>query len=315
MGNILTHHGVKGQKWGVRKDGGHEGEQATTKKIAKLDKKFEKDAKNPYTYIAVHNHAAKELNTHELHRINNKSQYKNVDLTKNPELKAKYEHEVQATYVKHLRAGVEKLGTNASGTKKYTIETNPNGHWNVASSDVAHSDSSYKVPLKRGPKGHVLSVGDPEDSMQQGADLVNNILSHHGVLGMKWGHRRGSSESSSSESKSSVPTHASNDHVQAESHKSTLNKHGLKALSNDDLKQLNERMQLEQTYRNLNGQKPTKFETGHKQVKKILAVGKTLNDINAIATSPVGKAARAAYKTQSTGKTAYKVYKVTKSDE
>lgn len=141
---------------------------------------------------------------------------------------------------------------------------------------------------------------------------MGDLLAHHGVMGMKWGSRKGSS---SSGSKSSAPTHATNDHVQAESHKATLNKHGLKALSNNDLKQLNERMQLEQTYRDLNNKKPNKFDTGHKQVKRILAVGKTINDVNAIYNSPVGKAARAAYKTQTAGKTAYKVYKVTKSDE
>ena len=44
LDDILAHHGVKGMKWGVRKDRGHEGERATNKKIAKLDKKFEKNA-------------------------------------------------------------------------------------------------------------------------------------------------------------------------------------------------------------------------------------------------------------------------------
>lgn len=149
------------------------------------------------------------------------------------------------------------------------------------------------------------------NSVSQNQSIKLADLAHHGIPGMKWGHRKGSSTSS----KSSAPSNVSTDHVRTEMHKGTVKSQGLKALSNDDLKQLNERMQLEQTYRNLNGQKPSKFDRGHQQIKKILAVGKTLNDINAIANSPVGKAARAAYKTQSTGKTAYKVYKVTKSDE
>ncbi len=139
---------------------------------------------------------------------------------------------------------------------------------------------------------------------------MGELLKHHGIKGMKWGVRKDSTSE-----KSSAPTHSSSDHVQAESHKTTINKHGLKALSNDDLKKLNERMQLEQTYRDLQNKKPTKFETGHKQVKKILNVANTINGVYNMANSPAGKAARAAYKTKTAGKTAYKVYKVTKSDE
>lgn len=148
---------------------------------------------------------------------------------------------------------------------------------------------------------------------RRGGENLAKDLAHHGVMGMKWGRRNGSSGSSSS--KNPPVKRVSSDHLDAEAHKVVIGAHGLKALTNEDLKKLNERMQLEQTYRNLNSQTPSRFESGHKRVKKILAVGKTLNDINAIATSPVGKAARAAYKTQTAGKTAYKVYKVTKSDE
>lgn len=122
---------------------------------------------------------------------------------------------------------------------------------------------------------------------------MGNLLAHHGVAGMKWGHRKGSSESSSK----APSTHASADHMQAETHKSKASTHGVKALSNHDLKQLNERMQLEQQYNNLKGQKPTKFETGHNQVKKILGVAKTINDIHNTLNSPLGKIAKGAVKT------------------
>lgn len=143
---------------------------------------------------------------------------------------------------------------------------------------------------------NILNNYDAKDVKSQNIN-IEEFLAHHGVLGMKWGVRRGSSKSSSGGSKSSAPTHASNDHIQAEAHKATLNKHGLKALSNNDLRKLNERMQLEQTYRNLNNQKPTKFETGHNQVKKILGVAKTINDIHNTLNSPLGKAAKGAVKT------------------
>jgi len=311
VGDILTHHGVKGMKWGVRKDYGHEGEQAKTKKIAKLDKKFEKKADRLNNHILLHNYAAQQMNSHELHRINNKPEYKNVDFTKaRGEVVAKYAHEIQSTYVKHLREGAAKMGTNASGTKKYVIDANPeNDSWHVSTADVAHSDIAYKVNLKKGPKGHILSLGDADamdadedstDSMKQGIELTD-FLAHHGVLGMKWGHRKGSSESSSS--------HVSEDYSKAESHKQTVKEHGTQALSNKELQELVTRMNLEQQHRNLvnNSAKPSKFETGKKRIDAVIGVGRTLNDLNNLAKSPVGKAVKSGIKAGKAANAAKKI--------
>jgi hypothetical protein len=142
-------------------------------------------------------------------------------------------------------------------------------------------------------------------------DLVRDVLAHHGIKGMKWGSRKSPSSSGSS-SKTSAPV--SNDHATAEAHKSTIKTHGTKALSNDDLQQLITRMNLEQQHRNLTNQKPSKFDKGHNHVKKVLSTARTLNDVHNVLNSPLGKAAKTAYKTQRTGKSAYKVYKVTKSE-
>jgi predicted ATPase with chaperone activity len=87
---------------------------------------------------------------------------------------------------------------------------------------------------------------------------------------------------------------ASTDHVTAEAHKARVKAGGVKVLSNMDLKALNERMQLEQTHRNLSGQAPSKFEKGHGHVKKILSTAKTLSDIYNTVQSPAGKALKKA---------------------
>lgn len=63
----------------------------------------------------------------------------------------------------------------------------------------------------------------------------NSSLSHVGVLGMKWGRRRGSSDSSSS----------SPDHQKAQSLKGKK----LSDMSNDELRILTGRMQLEKQYK------------------------------------------------------------------
>lgn len=124
-----------------------------------------------------------------------------------------------------------------------------------------------------------------------GATVVGSVLSHHGVVGMKWGSKRGSSSKSSP-----VPTHASSDHIQAEAHKAKISAHGVKALSNGELQSVLTRMNLEQQHKNLQAQKPTKFETGHQHVKRILGVAKTLNDIHNTVNGPVGKAIKTAVK-------------------
>ena len=49
-------------KWGVRKDAGHEGERAKTKKIGKLDKKFEKNATSLDTFIKINNKPSENQN-------------------------------------------------------------------------------------------------------------------------------------------------------------------------------------------------------------------------------------------------------------
>lgn len=128
-------------------------------------------------------------------------------------------------------------------------------------------------------------------SMNQSENINLMDLVHHGVLGMKWGHRKGAS------SKPSASGHTSADHQHTEAVKAKIDSHGLKSLSNQELKKFNERSQLEQNYRNLNAQKPSKFETGHQRVKKVIAVGKTLNDIHNTLNGPAGKLAKTALKT------------------
>lgn len=289
VGDVLAHRGVKGMKWGVRKDPGHAGESAKTGQIAKLDKKFEKNATSTKTFYKTYNRAAKLSNEHDVARINNKPQYKGQDFRRDSPLRQKYYAEHQKAFMDNLEKAAGEFGTNASGNRKYSITEDTNGNWNVVAVDVTHDTSanSFQVQISYDSTGHIMDVSTPESTMTQGAESVSNVLAHHGVKGMKWGSRKSSSSAPST-------SHASADHAAAEAHKATVRASGVKALSNADLKSLNERMQLESTHRNLSGQQPTKFEKGHGHVKKILSTAKTLSDIYNTANSPAGKALKKA---------------------
>ena len=77
---------------------------------------------------------------------------------------------------------------------------------------------------------------------------MDNELYHYGVLGMKWGVRRGGSRSSGSSRRKKYRLNLSDDARTAEK----LKKKKLGEMSNAELRKLNERQNLERNYRQLN---------------------------------------------------------------
>lgn len=92
--------------------------------------------------------------------------------------------------------------------------------------------------------------------------MSNNTLYHYGVLGMRWGRRKPSS-SSRITTGSRKRASQSEDHIRAKS----LKKKKLSQMSNAELRELNNRMQLESQYKNL---KKQDISTGKKFVKDIM---------------------------------------------
>lgn len=87
---------------------------------------------------------------------------------------------------------------------------------------------------------------------------------------MRWGIRKGRSSSSHP---------ASEDHVTVEAHGKKAQEGGVKALSNKELQDVITRKNLEKQHQELVGT-GRKFDKGHKHIKKILSVAKTLNDVH-----------------------------------
>jgi len=110
---------------------------------------------------------------------------------------------------------------------------------------------------------------------------LEEVLEHHGIKGMKWGVRR-----SRSQIDSAPP---SSDTVRIDQHKATVKAGGTRALETKELQELVTRMNLERQYKDLLDKEPNAYKNGQSAIKKVLAVGKTANEINSFINSPVGK--------------------------
>lgn len=152
-------------------------------------------------------------------------------------------------------------------------------------------------------------MGGSQSDRSGGRSLAENVLEHHGIRGMKWGVRRSQRELNSSgpqepeawrnpktgkinlsKTRGGQGFAPSTDAKEAVRLAVIASKSGTQALDNQQLKSLNNRLQLEQSYAKLNPKSPGKVKRGQKFTKEILSIGTTVNEIIAFANSPAGKA-------------------------
>lgn len=99
-------------------------------------------------------------------------------------------------------------------------------------------------------------------------DDLENILAHFGVKGMKWGVRK--SRKAPKQGPSDDAKTAFNALVKAKGS-------GVEALSNRELRALNDRLNLESNFQRLS-YNPGKLKKGLDAVQQMLGVGNTVND-------------------------------------
>lgn len=110
---------------------------------------------------------------------------------------------------------------------------------------------------------------------------LENALAHHGVKGMKWGVRR--SDDQLRRARGDI----SEDYLLSRKHKKTP----VRALSNSQLKALNERLQLERNNNDLQSRSAlAKIKKGTAIAAAVLAVGTTVTTAYNFSQSPAGKA-------------------------
>jgi hypothetical protein len=136
-----------------------------------------------------------------------------------------------------------------------------------------HASEVQKASAAKALRGYYTQMNeDPPPSLKQ--SNIEVFIEHHGVKGMKWGIRHPKNRVKvSSDFKRTAPFRGKKPHQ----------------LTNKQLRAVNERINLEQSYRRMN---PSKVQQGASVAKGILAVGTTAASAYALMNSPAGKAFR-----------------------
>lgn len=286
--NELEHYGVKGMKWGVRKDrssGRSEKKAAKAEaKATRKDTRWEEKRQSigygtGWSSRRSHAVAKKAVKTMkpELKAINKRPEFRTpkarADIRqdrgymkgRNPTSIA-YKKAVSDLYMKHVKAAAAtELQVSPSGKWKESLFQGSN-YWGVEVERVEEAkheesaDPALKVKVRpiEDEDGYIVDIEPVEDSADQSdvAHLLDetgdDILEHYGVKGMKWGIRKDrSSRSSGTKKKSSRSSARAKKKRAAAATKAASNP---KNMSNDELRRQNERMRLEQEYKRLKKQ-------------------------------------------------------------
>lgn len=238
--DFLQHFGVKGMKWGVRKDkviGQDVGVDYT-----KGDLKWREKSVSVKNYVKINNKMAEGVNR-DLDALNKKYANKTLDFNErtgtytNADGK-RYLKEYESMVTGHaVKAAREVLGDSPSGNWAATASYNIDRGLEInilPKKDLEHGG------LKEIEGGLLLTLDVKVDSSGffqpipmkdeiEHSDISQDFIAHYGVKGMKWGVRRRSGSRPSSPSKKSLARKA-------------------KDLDDADLKKAVERLRLEKEY-------------------------------------------------------------------
>jgi hypothetical protein len=299
---FIRHHGVKGQKWGVRKKRGPVGRAAvSTLKVAD-NVLFVTGTQSQTVHNGIQRRAHKAFKQNELPALK-KKHGKAAKLIKNPlsAEAAAYRKDAKAAYVKQLEIAANNT-RNFQGNLQYTMKKEggkPNTrkyYWALHVKQVKHAatdtgDFDFRVHPVFDADGFIVDIEDTASMAQDAVDKGEEFISHFGVKGMKWGVHRSSRGRRpqpahvpvTAESvvrrgrltKTSVKTSggekhaATDDAIAAAVVKQKLKKSGHKALTNQELQLLSNRLQLETQVQQLIQRAPkTPVEALAAQVKK-----------------------------------------------
>jgi 2'-5' RNA ligase len=308
---FLAHFGVRGMRWGVRKSQNltegqvkfHTRREARAGKRA--DKEWKKGLKSTANAVKVHNEAADEVNA-KISGFNSDKRWANTNLAKDPVKRKEYDDAFfqEIANPAYTRAAVKVFGEKSPGGRYRFEVVNPaQGTVRVVDTKkVKHAEEDVAMfKITRNAQGFITKIEPMDTVLEQTIDLGSVLVSslmegdaleHYGVKGMRWGVRKASAVTTQQhidtgilrrqtkvQAKGGESQPASDDAVKAEVQKRKLRKSGTAALSNQELRDLQTRLQLEAQVELLATRKGKKFvskqleETGKQEFQRGLGRG------------------------------------------
>jgi 2'-5' RNA ligase len=206
---ILEHFGVKGMKWGVRKEQLKSGAKSVGRGLnraatALANHDFENATADGRAAEHIERKAHEAFRRSDLPKINGKPEYQNAKKLRtrlrNPRdpIVKQYRQEVKSTYIKRLEEAANST-KNASGTRQYTIrergwELPPEGGdlpkskhlWQVTTREVKHAEDPtakpFYVQLTIDHDGFVTDLSPLVPPAVHAMELGEEFMSHQSVL-------------------------------------------------------------------------------------------------------------------------------------
>ena len=288
FGEYLEHYGVKGMRWGVRKGSG-EG------KVSKEDRKWDKKL-NKAGGAALVVTSAKSGPV--IAKINAKPEYKNADFTKPSPLRDKYYSEHAKSFETMLNKELSNHTSTGSPSGKFKAEfkvDSPLGpptllvtQANTVSHSGMNQDGSFTLDVVVDDTGKIVRFDMEENYIAQGETFAGDFLKHHGVKGMRWGVRRSRKQLAKAakyREKAEKAESKAGGKSDAGSKTKSSGKKKAKDMSDEELKTVLKRMEMEKKYNTLTAPKANPITAAGKNIVANATKGVMQSSLQAVGQS------------------------------